>query len=120
MFDQFSFGYLGFILGPDNQTLYYLTGAPIYTNGKRLVGKSTTNTGEAKSRENLHLITYDIPTSKYTDYGAVFYADGQPPLYVNSIAIGHDGTIYSLARITVNGKTRTDLISIPNPIKKLN
>lgn len=118
MYDQFSFGYLGFILGPDNHTLYYLTGAPIYINGKRLVGKTTTNTGEAKSLENLHLITYDLRTSKYTDHGAVFYADGQPPLYVNSIAIGHDGTIYSLARVTENGKTRTDLISIPNPLKK--
>jgi len=117
MYDQFSFGYLGFILGPDNHTLYYLTGAPIYLNGERLVGKITTNTGEAKSLENLHLITYDIRTSKYTDHGAVFYADGQIPLYVNSIAIGHDGTIYSLARITENGKTRTDLISIPNPLK---
>lgn len=118
MFDQFSFGYLGFILGPDGRTLYYLTGAPIFINGKRLVGKSTTNTGEAKGLENLHLITYDIPTGKYSDHGPVFYANGQPPLYVNSIAIGPDGTIYSLARITENGKTRTDLISIHNPLKK--
>lgn len=118
MFDQFSFGYLGFILGPDNHTLYYLTGAPMYRDGKRIVGKSTTNTGEAKSIENLHLITYDIQAAKYTDHGEVFYSDGQPPLYVNSIAIGHDGTIYSLARITENGKTRTDLISISNPVKK--
>lgn len=118
MYDQFSFGYLGFTLGPDKRTLYYLTGGPIYINGKRLVGITKSNTGVAKSRENLHLITYDIPTSKYTDHGAVFYADGQPPLYVNSIAIGHDGTVYSLARITENGKTRTDLISIPNPLKE--
>ncbi|MFA5820353.1 MAG: hypothetical protein WC854_13890 [Bacteroidales bacterium] len=117
MFDQFSFGYLGFILGPDGRTLYYLTGAPAYVNGKRVVGKSTTNTGEAKALENLHLITYDIPSAKYTDHGPVFYTNGQPPLYVNSIAIGADGTIYSLARIPENGKTRTDLISIPNPIK---
>ena len=26
MFDEFSYGYLGFILGPDGNTLYYLTG----------------------------------------------------------------------------------------------
>ena len=118
MFDQFSFGYLGFILGPDGRTLFYLTGAPVYQNGKRIVGKSTTNTGEAKSLENLHLITYDIPTGKYADQGPVFYANGQPPLYVNSIAIGTDGKIYSLARVTENGKTRGDLISISNPLKK--
>lgn len=117
MYDQFSFGYLGFILGPDHRTLYYLTGSPIYENGKRLVGKTTTNTGEAKSKENVHLVTYDIPSAKYTDHGPVFYQDGEPPLYVNSIALGKDGNIYTLARITENGKTRNDLISIPNPVK---
>ena len=117
MYDQFSFGYLGFILGPDQHTLYYLTGAPIYENGKRLVGKTSTNTGEAKSKENLHLVTYNIPAAKYIDHGPIFYPDGEPPLYVNSIAIGKDGTIYTLARVNVDDKTRTDLISIPNPLK---
>jgi hypothetical protein len=118
MFDQFSFGYLGFILGPDGRTLFYLTGAPVYQNGKRVVGKTTTNTGEAKSLENLHLVTYDIPTGKYADHGPVFYANGTPPLYVNCIAVGPDGNIYTLARITENGKTRNDLIRIQNPLKK--
>jgi hypothetical protein len=28
MFDEFSYGYLGFTLGPDEQTIYYLTGGP--------------------------------------------------------------------------------------------
>lgn len=116
MNDQFSYGYLGFTLGPDGHTLYYLTGGPIYDSGKRVTGKSSTSMGEAKGLENLHLITYDIPSSKYQDHGPVFYADGQRPLYVNSIAVGSDGTIYTLARITENGKTRTDLISIPNPL----
>jgi hypothetical protein len=118
MDDQFSYGYLGFKLGPDGQTIYYLTGGPIYINGKRVTGASSTTKGEAKGLEDLHLITYDIPTGKYLDHGAVFYPDGQRPLYVNSIAIGKDGTVYTLARITENGKTRTDLISIPNPFKK--
>ncbi len=117
MYDQFSFGYLGFIFGRDQHTIYYLTGSPIYENGKRLVGKTSTNTGEAMSKENLHLVTYDIASSKYKDHGPVFYPNGEPPLYVNSIAIGKDGTIYTLARITENGKTRNDLISIPNPSK---
>jgi len=116
MFDQFSYGYLGFILGPDGHTLYYLTGGPIYENGKRVTGKSSTAMGEAKGLEDLHLITYDIPTGSYRDNGPVFYPDGQRPLYVNSIAVGADGTVYTLARITENGKTRTDLISIPNPL----
>src|SRR5665647_122885 len=118
MGDQFSYGYLGFKLGPDGRTIYYLTGGPIYIDGKRIMGASSTAKGEAKGLEDLHLITYDIPTGKYLDHGAIFYPDGQRPLYVNSIAIGADSTVYTLARITGNGKTRTDLISIPNPFKK--
>jgi hypothetical protein len=112
MFDQFSYGYLGFILGPDQHTLYYLTGGPVYVEGHRVKGKSSTAMGEAKGLEDLHLVTYDIPTGKYRDHGAIFYADGQRPLYVNSIAVGQDGTVYTLARVTEKGKTRTDLVSI--------
>jgi hypothetical protein len=112
MFDQFSYGYLGFILGPDQHTLYYLTGGPVYVEGRRVKGKSSTAMGEAKGLEDLHLVTYDIPTGRYRDHGAIFYADGQRPLYVNSIAVGQDGTVYTLARVTEKGKTRTDLVSI--------
>ncbi|CAN5291456.1 hypothetical protein BH23BAC1_BH23BAC1_43400 [soil metagenome] len=112
MFDQFSYGYLGFALGPDGHTLYYLTGGPIYENGKRVTGKSSTAMGEAKGLENLHMVTYHIPTGTYRDHGSILYPDGQRPLYVNSIAVGLDGTVYTLARITENGSTRTDLISI--------
>jgi len=117
MYDQFSYGYLGFTISPDGRTLYYLTGGPVYVDGKRVVGKSKTAMGESKGIENLHLITYDIPTGKYTDHGPIFYADGQRPAYVNSIAVGKDGTVYTLARITQSGRTRTDLISIPGPFK---
>jgi hypothetical protein len=113
MFDQFSYGYLGFTLGPDGRTLHYLTGAPIYVEGKRLAGKSSTAMGEAKGLEDLHLITYDIPKGKYTDRGAIFYENGQRPLYVNSIAVGKTGNVYFLARITENGKTRADLVEVP-------
>jgi hypothetical protein len=118
MFDQFSYGYLGFDLGPNGRTLYYLTGGPIYINGKRLKGKDRIAMGAAKGLENLHLITYDIPTRKYIDHGSVFYKDGQRPLYVNSIAIGKDGAVYTLARITENNHTRADLIKIPDPFAK--
>jgi hypothetical protein len=115
MFDQFSYGYLGFVLGPDGHTLYYLTGGPVYVEGKRVAGKSETAMGESKGVENLHLVTYDIPQTRYTDHGPIFFADGQRPAYVNSIAVGHDGTVYSLSRIQRDGQTMTDLISIPNP-----
>jgi hypothetical protein len=118
VFDQFSYGYLGFDLGPNGHTLYYLTGGPIYINGKRLKGKDRIAMGAAKGLENLHLITYDIPTAKYIDHGPVFYKDGQRPLYVNSIAVGKDGAVYTLARITEHGHTRADLVKIPDPFGK--
>jgi hypothetical protein len=116
MFDQFSYGYLGFALGPDGKTIHYLTGGPIYVDGKRLAGKSKTAMGEAKGLEDLHLVTYDVESGKYTDNGAVFYENGQRPLYVNAIAVGKDGMVYTLPRITENGKTRSDLVAFPGPL----
>jgi hypothetical protein len=120
MFDQFSYGYLGFALGPDGRTIHYLTGGPVYVEGKRVTGKTKTAMGESKGIENLHLVTYDISSAqrmadkagKYTDHGPIFFQNGQRPAYVNSIAVGKDGTVYALSRITEEGRTRADLISI--------
>lgn len=118
MFDQFSYGYLGFQLGPDNETIYYLTGGPIYIDGERVKGIDEIAMGAAKGLENLHLITYNIRTQKYIDHGAVFYEDGERPTYVNSIAIGANGDVYTLARFEQNGKVIEDLIKISNPFLK--
>ncbi|MFK5972394.1 MAG: hypothetical protein QM485_03855 [Flavobacteriaceae bacterium] len=117
MFDQFSYGYLGFQLGPDKETLYYLTGGPIYINGKRVKGLEEIAMGGAKGLENLHLITYNIPNQKYIDHGSIFYEDGKFPTHVNSIAIGHNGDVFTLARFEYNGKVVEDLIKIPNPFQ---
>jgi len=117
MFDQFSYGYLGFTLGPDGQTIHYLTGGPVYVDGKRVRGKESTAMGESKGIENLHLITYHIPTRAYRDQGPIFFESGDRPAYVNSIAVGKDGTVYTLARVPRNGKTVTDLISIRGPFR---
>ena len=59
----------------DGKTIYYLTGGPIYENGKRLAGKSKTAMGEAKGLEDLHLVTYDIETGECKDRGAIYYVD---------------------------------------------
>ena len=112
MYDQFSYGYLGFALGPDGKTLHYLTGGPVYADGKRVRGKAATAMGESKGVENLHLVTYHIPTGTYRDHGPIFLENGDRPAYVNSIAVGKDGSVYTLSRITERGKTRTDLIRI--------
>ncbi len=120
MYDQFSYGYLGFALGPDGRTIHYLTGGPIYVEGKRVKGKDSTAKGESKGLENLHLVTYDIPTGRYTDHGPIFFEDGRTPYYVNSIAIGKDGTVYTLSRVAGSGGVRTDLIAFPGPLKRRN
>jgi hypothetical protein len=111
-FDQFSYGYLGFALGPDGKTIYYLTGGPIYENGKRVEGEKSIAKGAAKGLENLHLVTYEIPTNTYQDHGAIFYENGDRPLYVNSIALDNLGNVYTLARINRKGRIITDLIKI--------
>jgi hypothetical protein len=67
--------------------------------------------------ENLHLITYDIPRRTYRDQGPIFLENGDRPAYVNSIAVGKDGTVYTLCRIKRNGKTVTDLISVKGPFR---
>jgi len=117
MFDQFSYGYLGFVLGPDGRTLHYLTGGPVYENGRRVKGKATTAMGESKGIEDLHLVTYDIPTRTYRDQGAIRLENGDRPAYVNSIAVGKDGTVYTLSRVRRHGKIVTDLISLPGPFR---
>lgn len=117
MFDQFSYGYLGFLLGPDEQTIYYLTGGPIYKDGMRVTGEDQIARGAARGLENLHLITYHIPERRYQDHGPIFYTDGTWPTYVNSIAVVRDGTVYTLARFEQDGKEIQDLIKIPNPFR---
>jgi len=117
MFDQFSYGYLGFTLGPDGRTIYYLTGGPVYEAGHIVKGKDSTAKGESKGRENLHLITWDIPNRTYTDHGPIFFANGQHPTSVNSIAVGKDGSVYALSRVSEDEHARTDLIRIPPVIQ---
>ncbi len=44
--------------------------------------------------------------------GAFFYENGNFPTYVNSIAIGDDNDIYTVARFDHNGKKIDDLVKI--------
>ncbi|MDR2816491.1 MAG: glutaminyl-peptide cyclotransferase [Proteiniphilum sp.] len=111
MFDQFSYGYLGFTI--NNDTICYLTGAPIYKNGQRVKGVDKISMGAAKGLEYLHLITYHLPDNKYKDHGPIFYEDGSFPTYVNSIAIDNHNNVYTLARFIHDGKEIEDLIKIP-------
>jgi hypothetical protein len=95
--------------------LYYLTGGPIYIDGQRVTGKKAIAMGAARGLENLHLVTYNIPNQKYIDHGPIFYEDGTRPTYVNSIAIGKNGNVYTLGRFEYKGKVIEDLVKIPDP-----
>lgn len=114
MFNLFTYGYLGFILGPDKETIYYLTGGPVYRDGELMRGDDNIYVG-VKGVENLHLVTYHIPGKVYKDHGPVFYDDGSRPTYVNSIAVGKDGAVYTLARFEHHGELIEDLVKIPGP-----
>ena len=43
---------------------------------------------------------------------------GERPTYVNSIAVGPKGNVYTLARFEHNGRIIEDLVKIPNPFLK--
>mgnify|MGYP003665614248 CR=1 FL=1 len=116
MYDQFSYGYLGFDLGPDKETLYYLTGGPLTdrppNDGTKQIAK-----GAAKNLENLHLVTYHLSTNTYTDHGPVFYEDGSIPTYVNAIAIDKDANVFTMARMQKPWGEIQDLVKIHYPKK---
>lgn len=113
MADQFTYGTLGFAI--EGTTVYYLTGAPIYKDGKRLLGAARSAKGEVKGLENLHLVTYELTELRYTDHGPIFLADGTPPTWVNSIGVGKDGFIYFLAKLP---NELTELLRVANPLAK--
>jgi hypothetical protein len=102
MLDQFDYGYMGFALAKDGHTLYYLTGAPVS-------GKGTVR-GRPR-REGCHLVTYDLSSGKYVDHGEVDLEDGKPASAPQSIALGDDGTVYTLSYVTRGGKRGIELIS---------
>jgi hypothetical protein len=102
MKDKFGYGYLSFALGPDGHTVYYLTGAPISSEAK---DKSS------KREEDFHLVTYDIPGKKVQDHGRIVLDNGDHLRDINAIAVGLDGTVYTLSTIRQSPKNRTDLVS---------
>jgi hypothetical protein len=104
-YDQFSYGYLGFTLGPDAHTLYYLTGAP--SSVEKL----------AEENEDIHLITYHIPSRKYVDHGAIELQDGQRPSWAQAIAAGINGEVYTVSKIKEDGRWTAELITFKCKLK---
>lgn len=112
MSDQFTYGTLGFAV--EGTMVYYLTGAPFFKDGKRVVGMAASAKGESKGLEHLHLVTYELEEMRYTDHGPIFLPDGSPPTWVNSLVVGKDGYVYFLG----NFDGRTDLLRVPDPHAK--
>jgi len=113
-FEPFRYGYLGFTLGPDQETLYYLTA----TYG--LAAEDG-----RKVDEVLHLITYSLRTSQYADHGVLRLEDGRYPTMTHSLAVHPDGRIYTVPWIEKLEKDpssedrvrpQVDLISFENPL----
>lgn len=106
MFDRNKYGYLGFELGPDGHTAYYLTGA---------------RTAAANDSDEIHFVTYNIPSKRRMDWGVLQLADGTRPYAAQSMAIGHNGMIYAIAKVKAaaradhKGIFKIDLLSFPNP-----
>jgi sugar lactone lactonase YvrE len=97
LFDAFDYGYLGLTLGPDGHTLYFLTGTP--------------------AGEEVHFVTYHIPTRKYTDHGALALDDGRRPTWAQAIAVGQDKRVYTVSKIKQGDKLKTDLLSFADPLQ---
>jgi hypothetical protein len=141
MYDRFTYGHLGFTLGPDGHTLYYLTGAPRKATGREQVtgklpgeeqrarGTDKPTAAEVMQREvdqaapadedeDIHLVTYDIASGKCIDYGVLQLDNGLRPFFAQSIALGSKN-IYTVAKArNKEGHVRVDLLSFPNPVRQ--
>jgi len=82
-FELFRYGYLTLRLGPDGQTVYYLTSGEIPVNDGRRV------------REVVRLVTYHLPTGRYCDHGMLQLPDGRSPQMAHTLVVHPNGKLYS-------------------------
>ncbi|MFH1743853.1 MAG: hypothetical protein ABIH23_33015 [bacterium] len=85
---------LGFMIGPEN-TIFYLA------HGPAVVIK-----GRPEVQSALYLITYDIDAEEYIDHGPIFSSNNRRVFFSESIAIGQDDHIYSVAWVEVTDPSR--------------
>ncbi len=76
---------LGFMLGPNN-TLYYLGHAP----GQKVQGR-------VDLKSSVHLLTYQIDSKSFMDHGPLTLETGRRIFFTESIAMGADGHLYTVA-----------------------
>jgi hypothetical protein len=109
-FEPFRYGYLTLRLGPDRETVYYLTSTYGLTadDGRQV-------------NETVHLVTYHLPSGRYADRGVLQLADGRYPEMAQTLVAHPDGKLYSCpwleapAGVTAKRARRCDLISFDAP-----
>ncbi len=109
-FEPFRYGYLTLQFGPDNETLYYLSGDP-----------QKQSMDENRFVEWIHLMTYNIRTGDYADHGHLQTEGDLYPTLTQSIAVPGNGRLYSCPWLKKKGageksKAGCDLVSFPDPL----
>ncbi|MBN2583645.1 MAG: hypothetical protein JXL80_11300 [Planctomycetes bacterium] len=110
-FEPFRYGYLTLQLGPDRETLYYLTS----TYGQP-------HDDSLRVQQATHLVTYNLRTGKYTDHGALQLEGGLQVRMSQCHAVHPGGRCYACPWIEVPGRMKgnrpawqCDLISFADP-----
>jgi hypothetical protein len=90
---------LGFMIGPNN-TVYYLAHGPAV----EIEGRPAVQSG-------LYLLTYDIEAGTMVNHGPILSEGGRRVFFAESIAIGADDRIYTVAWVEVTDPERRDTIA---------
>lgn len=85
---------LGFMLATPNTVLYLAHGPAVEIEGRPSV------------QSGLYLLTYDIDTKTLRDHGPILSRDKRRVFFAESIAIGKDGHIYTVAWVEVADPVR--------------
>lgn len=89
---------LGFAIGPDN-TIYYLAHGPAV----EIDGRPSVQSG-------VYLLTYNIESGKFTDHGPVFTNDDRRVFFTESLEIGPEGHIYTVAWVEITDPDRIEML----------
>lgn len=91
---------LGFALGPNN-TLLYLAHAP-----------EAEREGRPGMGSSVHLVTYDIDEEDYQDHGMLTTEDGRRIFFSESVEVGADDHIYTVAWVETIDPNRAKEIQL--------
>ena len=91
---------LGFLLAPDQNTLLYLAHGP----AAEIEGKPAV-------QSSLYLLSYDIEKRRMKNHGLVIGTDNRRPFFAESLVIGSDDHLYSVAWVEVTDPSRRATIA---------